>query len=75
MDAFLAKHTQVIRGVLSCFDRVLFRGYVPLMSGYAMAEFLRLKQVHRRTLTAFLRTQAERIASHCSLSRVTNRQG
>ena len=64
MDAFLAKHTQVIRGVLSCFDRVLFRGYVPLMSGYAMAEFLRLKQVHRRTLKAFLLTQAERIKRH-----------
>jgi hypothetical protein len=43
MDAFVAKHRQAIRGVLSCFDRVLFRGYVPLMSGYAMAEFLTLK--------------------------------
>ncbi len=56
MDAFVAKHA-AIRGVLSCFDRVLFRGYVPLMSGYAMAEFLKLKQVQRRTLKAFLLTQ------------------
>jgi hypothetical protein len=29
MDAFVAKHEKSIRGVLSCFDRVLFRGYVP----------------------------------------------
>ena len=50
MDAFVAKHRHVIRGVLSCFDRVLFRGYVPLMSGFAMAEFLKLKQVQSRTL-------------------------
>jgi len=49
MDAFVTKHAHAIRGVLSCFDRVLFPGYVPLMSGYAMAEFLQLKQVQRRT--------------------------
>lgn len=61
MDAFVAKHEQSIRGVLSCFDRVLFRGYIPLMSGYAMAEFLRLKHVHRWTLKTFLITQAERV--------------
>src|SRR5437773_1817829 len=27
MDAFVAKHQHAIRGVLSCFDRVLFRGF------------------------------------------------
>ena len=64
MDAFVAKHTNAIRGVLSCFDRVLFRGYVPLMSGYAMAEFLTLKRVQRRTLKSFLLTQAERVKQH-----------
>ena len=40
--------------MFSCFDRVLLRGYVPLMSGSAMGEFLQRKQVHRRTLKAFL---------------------
>ena len=64
MDAFVTKHAHAIRGVLSCFDRVLFRGYVPLMSGYAMAEFLKLKQVQRRTLKSFLLTQAERVKQH-----------
>jgi hypothetical protein len=64
MDAFVAKHAPAIRGVLSCCDRVLFRGYVPLMSGYAMAEFLKLKQVQRRTLKSFLLTQAERVKKH-----------
>jgi response regulator RpfG family c-di-GMP phosphodiesterase len=37
---------------------------VPLMSGYAMAEFLQRKQVHRRSLKAFLLTQAERVKQH-----------
>ena len=41
MEAFVAKHAAKIRGTLGCFDRVLFRGYLPLMSGFAMAEFLR----------------------------------
>jgi hypothetical protein len=31
------------------------------MSGYAMAEFLKLKHVHRRTLKSFLLTQATRV--------------
>ena len=64
MDAFVAKHEKSIRGVLSCFDRVLFRGYVPLMSGYAMAEFLQRKQVQRRTLKSFLLAQAARVKQH-----------
>ncbi len=64
MDAFLAKHAEAIQGVLSCFDRVLFRGYLPLMSGSAMAEFLKSKQVQRHTLKAFLLGQAERVKKH-----------
>jgi len=64
MDAFVAKHAHAIRGVLSCFDRVLLRGYLPLMSGYAMADFLKRKQVKRRTLKAFLLTQADRVKQH-----------
>jgi len=64
MDAFVAKHADAIRGVLSCFDRVLLRGYLPLMSGDAMADFLKRKQVKRRTLKAFLLTQADRVKKH-----------
>ena len=32
---------QLLPGALSCFDRVLYRGYLPLESGWAMADFLR----------------------------------
>ena len=73
MDAFVTKHTHAIRGVLSCFDRVLFRGYVPLMSGYGMAEFLQRKQIQRRTLKSFLLSQAERVKKH-ALSMATEAQ-
>ena len=38
MKSFLEKHASKITGVLSCFDRMLFRGYLPIMSGAAMAQ-------------------------------------
>jgi hypothetical protein len=40
MKEFIRKYEDRIYGVLSCFDRVIFRGYLPIMSGWAMAEFL-----------------------------------
>jgi hypothetical protein len=46
MEAFGAKHASKVRGTLCCSDRVLVRGYLPLMSGFAMAEFLTSSQVH-----------------------------
>ena len=42
MKTFLANYSDRIHGVLSCFDRMLFRGYVPIMSGWQMAQFINL---------------------------------
>src|SRR5467141_4087291 len=64
MDEFIRKHGEVIEGVLSCFDRMLFRGYLPIMSGAAMAEFLQAKGVDRWGLKTFLLTQAARLKKH-----------
>jgi hypothetical protein len=41
MDRFSEQHVGRISGALSCFDRVLFHGYLPIMSGAAMATFLK----------------------------------
>jgi hypothetical protein len=46
MDAFCQKHATKIAGVLSCFDRMLFRGYLPIMSGASMAQFLQSERVN-----------------------------
>ena len=35
MKEFIRKHDDHIHAVLSCFDRMLFRGYLPIMSGCA----------------------------------------
>jgi hypothetical protein len=37
MKAFGEKYEDRIHGVLSCFDRMLFRGYLPIMWGWSMA--------------------------------------
>jgi len=64
MDKFIEQHADRISGTLGCFDRVLFRGYLPIMSGAAMAAFLKSRDVMRETLKAFLLEQAERLKSH-----------
>jgi len=30
MDAFLSKHKRKIAGTLSCVDRIVFKGYLPI---------------------------------------------
>jgi hypothetical protein len=46
MDAFVDKYEVRIHGVLSCFDRMLFRGYLPIISGWSMVQLLvSLRQV------------------------------
>jgi hypothetical protein len=64
MDKFIERHADKIRGTLSCFDRVLFRGYLPIMSGAAMAQFLKSRDVRRESLKPFLLEQASRLKSH-----------
>jgi hypothetical protein len=64
MEEFIRRHAKAIRGVLCCFDRMLFRGYLPIMSGYAMTSFLQAKAVDRWSLKAFLLTQAARLKKH-----------
>ena len=37
---FLVKHQGKVQGVLSCFDRVIFRGYLPLSYAKGLVGFL-----------------------------------
>jgi hypothetical protein len=54
MKAFIDKYTDRIHGVLSYFDRMLFRGYLPLMSGWQMAQFFNSSGIRFRELKTFL---------------------
>jgi hypothetical protein len=64
MDKFIAKHAGKIEGTLSCFDRILFRGYLPFFSGAAMATFLDSRGIERHELKSFLLRQAFLLKDH-----------
>ena len=64
LKEFLRKHKDLIHSVLSCFDRMLFRGYLPIMSGWAMAQFLDILELNCSNLKPFLQQNAERVRDH-----------
>ena len=40
LSRFVAKFTNLIVAVLSCFDRVIFKGYLPITNGPALEGFV-----------------------------------
>ncbi len=64
MKEFTRKYESRIHGVLSCFDRMLFRGYLPIMSGWAMAAFLYRLKINFGSLKPFLLENSERVKDH-----------
>src|SRR5439155_19279768 len=73
MKEFLEKYQDRIHGVLSCFDRMLFRGYLPIMSGWQMAQFFNSSGIRFRELKTFLLQNAERCEAARPLHRPTRR--
>jgi len=63
MKEFIRKYENRIHGVLSCFDRMMFHGYLPIMSGWQMAEFLYKLNVNFSNLKTFLLENSERVKS------------
>ena len=61
MKEFSSQHADRIHGVLSCFDRMLFRGYLPIMSGWQMAQFFNSSHIRFRELKPFLLEHAARV--------------
>ena len=64
MKEFIRKYDDRIHGVLSCFDRMLFRGYLPIMSGWAMAQFLDGIELNGSSLKPFLLQNSERVKNN-----------
>ncbi len=61
---FCAKHQDAITGVLSCFDRVIFRGYTPLSYPKGIEGWLYQQKVLLKDFKKFATQIAERIKSH-----------
>lgn len=62
--AFLVKHAHGITGVLSCFDRMIFRGHLPLSYARGLEGFLFQHQVLFKDFKDYAPQVAERVKLH-----------
>lgn len=61
---FLCKHQDKILGVLSCFDRLIFRGYLPLSYAKGMEGFLYRQNVLFKDFKQYAPAVADRVKEH-----------
>lgn len=64
MQSFLHKHADKITGTLSCFDRLIFKGYLPISYPQGMENFLRDRDVLLKDFKTFGPQQAQRLKDH-----------
>jgi hypothetical protein len=61
---FLRRHREHLLGVLSCFDRLIFRGHLPLSHPRGLEGFLYRQEVLLKDFKAYAPRIAERLKSH-----------
>jgi len=65
LSRFVTKFTSLIVAVLSCFDRVIFKGHLPISYGQALERFVdHILKIRRDEFMDFAAKQAERLVEH-----------
>jgi hypothetical protein len=65
LSRFVAKFTNLIVAVLSCFDRVIFKGYLPITNGPALEGFVdHVLKIRRCDFMDFAEQQSETLVEH-----------
>lgn len=64
MERFVEKHQAQIAGTISCFDRILFKGHLPLGWADAMERFISRQGLRIKDFAAFVSRHSERIKQH-----------
>ena len=64
MEEFLAKHADKITGTLACFDRINFKGYLPLNWAKAMEKLLTDHGLLIKDFKGFVAAQSQRVVEH-----------
>jgi len=65
LSRFVAKFTSLIVAVLSCFDRVIFKGYLPITNGPALERFVDyVLKIRRKDFMAFAEKQSDTLVEH-----------
>lgn len=74
MRRFIGRHSEKIAGVLACFDRVIFKGYLPLSYPGGFEGFLSYHRILFKDYAQFVTKQAARIKEHAlQLAKMENR--
>jgi hypothetical protein len=64
VNSFVEKYRDRITGVISCFDRMLFKGYLPLGWADAMEGLLSRQGLLIKDFGKFVEQQSERLKDH-----------
>jgi hypothetical protein len=64
VQTFLRKHADKITGVLSCFDRLIFKGHLPLCFAQGLESFLDRHGILLKNFKAFAPAQADLVKEH-----------
>jgi len=65
LSRFVTKFTSLIVAVLSCFDRVIFKGYLPITNGPALEGFVEhVLKIRRRQFMDFADEQSGTLVDH-----------
>jgi len=65
LSRFVTKFTSLIVAVLSCFDRVIFKGYLPLTNAKALEGFVdHVLKIRRCDFMAFAANQSDTLVEH-----------
>ena len=67
LSRFVAKFTNLIIAAHSCFDRVIFKGYLPITNGPALEGFVdHILKIRRRDFMDFAEEQSESLVDHAN---------
>ena len=64
MKQFLAQMANSILGTLGCFDRLLFKGYLPISHPSSMERWLANRGILLKNFKGFVTTQSDRLKLH-----------
>jgi hypothetical protein len=64
VERFLEKHRDQITGTISCFDRLLFKGYLPISWAGSMEAFMAGQGVRIKDFKSFVEKHSARVKAH-----------
>ncbi|MBW1700373.1 MAG: hypothetical protein JRK26_26760 [Deltaproteobacteria bacterium] len=64
MKRFIDNHTRKITGTIACFDRIIFKGYLPISWAESMERFMNTQGLLLKDFKRFVTKHSERIKQH-----------